>query len=326
MVFFQTVLLLGYAYTHTLTSKLPMRRQLIVHGLMLLLPLLILFPWGPFNLLLPGPPRPGPTRSSPRWGSWPSSSASRSWSSRPPPRCCRRWFTYTGHPAAKDPYFLYGASNLGSMLGLLAYPVIIEWLFGLQSPTFDLTTQNWLWAMGYIVLAVMVFGCVLMVLKAPPSVRLAAEASAPEPPPAEVPQAPSAPVTQVTATPPLARTTTAIRKGAEQRGGRHVQRPGARVTTGAAPISALAPAPPRPYELTWWRRLRWVLLAAVPSSLMLGVTTYISTDISAIPLFWVIPLSLYLLSFIFVFCAGRWSGPRPRTGSCSGYSRSVCCC
>src|SRR5262249_26307524 len=53
--------------------------------------------------------------------------------------------------------------------------------------------------------------------------------------------------------------------------------------------------------ITWGRRLRWVLLAAIPSSLMLGVTTYITTDLAAIPLLWVLPLALYLLSFIIVF-------------------------
>src|SRR5207249_69089 len=51
-------------------------------------------------------------------------------------------------------------------------------------------------------------------------------------------------------------------------------------------------------------RLRWVALAFVPSSLMLGVTTYITLDIAAIPLLWVLPLALYLLSFILVFA--RW--------------------
>jgi spermidine synthase len=53
--------------------------------------------------------------------------------------------------------------------------------------------------------------------------------------------------------------------------------------------------------LTLKERSRWVLLAFVPSSLMLGVTTFLSTDVAAIPLFWIIPLSLYLLSFIIVF-------------------------
>lgn len=48
-------------------------------------------------------------------------------------------------------------------------------------------------------------------------------------------------------------------------------------------------------------RLRWILLAFVPSSLLIGVTTYISTDIASVPLLWVIPLALYLLSFVIVF-------------------------
>jgi hypothetical protein len=48
-------------------------------------------------------------------------------------------------------------------------------------------------------------------------------------------------------------------------------------------------------------RWRWVALAFVPSSLMLSVTTYLTTDIAAIPLLWVLPLALYLLSFVLVF-------------------------
>src|SRR5215218_9579102 len=52
------------------------------------------------------------------------------------------------------------------------------------------------------------------------------------------------------------------------------------------------------------RRLRWVLLAFVPSSLVLGVTTHVTTDLVAVPLLWVIPLALYLLSFVVVFARG----------------------
>ncbi|HWP02225.1 MAG TPA: fused MFS/spermidine synthase [Gemmatimonadaceae bacterium] len=48
-------------------------------------------------------------------------------------------------------------------------------------------------------------------------------------------------------------------------------------------------------------RLRWVLLAFAPSSLLIGVTTYLSTDIAAVPFLWVIPLSLYLLTFVLAF-------------------------
>ncbi len=56
-----------------------------------------------------------------------------------------------------------------------------------------------------------------------------------------------------------------------------------------------------PEHISNMRRIRWVLLAFVPSSLMLSVTTYISTDIAAIPLLWVVPLAIYLLTFIVAF-------------------------
>lgn len=49
------------------------------------------------------------------------------------------------------------------------------------------------------------------------------------------------------------------------------------------------------------RRARWVALAFIPSSLMLAVTTYLSTDVAAVPLFWVLPLGLYLATFIVAF-------------------------
>src|SRR5205085_11688188 len=55
-------------------------------------------------------------------------------------------------------------------------------------------------------------------------------------------------------------------------------------------------------------RVRWIALAFVPSSMMLGVTTHITLDIAAIPLIWVIPLALYLLSFILVFA--NWPAPQ----------------
>lgn len=49
------------------------------------------------------------------------------------------------------------------------------------------------------------------------------------------------------------------------------------------------------------RRLRWVLLALIPSSLMLGVTHYLATDIASVPLLWVIPLALYLSTLVLAF-------------------------
>ena len=49
------------------------------------------------------------------------------------------------------------------------------------------------------------------------------------------------------------------------------------------------------------QRVRWLAFAFVPSSLMLGVTSYLATDIASIPLLWIMPLSIYLLSFVLVF-------------------------
>jgi hypothetical protein len=51
----------------------------------------------------------------------------------------------------------------------------------------------------------------------------------------------------------------------------------------------------------WSTRLRWLLLALAPSSLMLSTTTYLTIDIAAIPLLWVIPLSIYLFTFVLAF-------------------------
>jgi hypothetical protein len=57
------------------------------------------------------------------------------------------------------------------------------------------------------------------------------------------------------------------------------------------------PAP----ALTAGTRLRWLALSFAPSTLMLGVTTYLSTDVAPVPLLWVLPLACYLLTFIVAF-------------------------
>src|SRR5262249_14921399 len=69
----------------------------------------------------------------------------------------------------------------------------------------------------------------------------------------------------------------------------------------AEPESPEEPPEPPPSAAQY---LRWIVLAFVPSSLMIGATTYITTDIAAVPLLWVMPLAIYLLSFILAF--GRW--------------------
>ncbi|MFN3867474.1 MAG: fused MFS/spermidine synthase [Hyphomicrobiaceae bacterium] len=68
------------------------------------------------------------------------------------------WYANTGHPHARDPYFLYGASNLGSLLALLAYPVVIE-------PMLGLATQAALWTAGFVLLAAMIAASGLLMLR-----------------------------------------------------------------------------------------------------------------------------------------------------------------
>jgi hypothetical protein len=164
----------------------------------------------------------------------------------------QKWFTHTGHPAARDPYFLYAASNLGSMLALLGYPTLVEPRLHVQGSSW--LTQTALWSIGYAVLAGLTLLCAL-------TVWLKAAGATPGP---LAPDIPSLNTSSGEAAPPASM----------------VER------------------------LTWARRLSWIALAFVPSSLLLGVTTYITTDLAAVPLLWVLPLAIYLLTFILAF--GRW--------------------
>ncbi len=290
MMFFQTVLLLGYGYTHTASTRLRLKSQLILHACLLALPLVFLFivQASPFDVKSWVPP----TEENPIPATLmllaivvgvPFFVVS---TSAP---LLQKWFSSTGHPAAKDPYFLYGASNLGSLLSLVLYPFLVE-------PFFYLSTQAWIWTVGYIVLAGLILACTAMVWRSPPTVQLAGAVSTdvtaasegePAPPPA-----------------PVQETSTAIQPSSALRA--VVRKKGQKF-----PATAVAPEPKafirdeaRADVMTWGRRLRWILLAAVPSSLMLGVTSYVSTDLSPFPLLWVIPLALYLITFILVF--SKW--------------------
>jgi hypothetical protein len=231
MVFFQAALLAGYAYAHAVPRWLGVRRQAGFHLALLLLPFLVL----PLAIA-PGWKPPGQANPIPWLLGLLSVSVGLPFivvSTSGP--LLQRWFANTGHRAAHDPYFLYTASNLGSMIALLSYPILIE-------PALTLADQRRLWAIGYAVLVILTALCAVCLWRSAP-------ASAPEPGP---------------------------------------------TTSDAWPIQA-------PEKISRWRRLRWVALAFVPSSLMLSATTYLTTDIAAIPLLWIIPLSLYLLSFILVF-------------------------
>jgi hypothetical protein len=226
MLFFQTTLLAGYAYAHLSTRLLGVRRQAALHFVVLCAALLTL-----------------PIGIASGWYS-PSVSSPALWllglltvsiglpffvlSSSGP--LFQKWFANTRHPDANNPYFLYAASNLGSLLALVAYPLLLE-------PRLTVWQQSWVWSAGFGLLTVLVASCGLLLWR--------------EYSPERVAHVPAVERKQATISP--------------------------------------------------MRRLRWLALAFVPSSLLLGTTTYITTDIAAVPFLWVLPLALYLLTFVLVF-------------------------
>ncbi|MFO0849328.1 MAG: fused MFS/spermidine synthase [Gemmataceae bacterium] len=252
MVFFQALLLLGYLYAHHLTTRLPSRRQVSVHLTVLgvtiawLVAAAVLSPKGHpvavFESLAPQ------GQSYPMFGvlallavaiGLPFFVVS---TSAP---LFQKWFADTGHPAAADPYFLYAASNAGSLISLLGYPLLIE-------PSLTLASQAWVWAGGFVVLFALAYACG---------------------------QAVGSPL-----------------------------RPTRNVPKHATAGKGAPPAEPGP---TLMNKMRWLGLAFVPSSLMLGVTFHMTTDIASVPLLWVIPLALYLLTFIIAYSSLLPSWYRP---------------
>jgi len=230
MVFYQTVLFLGYLYAHVLSTKCNFQRQILIHIVVIGISFIAL------PVALPENINP-PTDSNPTF-----------WlmgvlflaiglpffvvSTVSP--LLQKWFASIGHHTSEDPYYLYAASNAGSMVALLSYPFLIE-------PNIGLLEQKFFWSIGYGLLGVLITGCAVVLWRSQQMdwVENTAES--------------------------------------EVVGG----------------ISLLT-------------QIHWLALAFVPSSLLLGLTNFISTDIASVPLLWIIPLTLYLLTFILVF--SKWAG------------------
>lgn len=228
--FFQMALLIGYGYAHFLQKLGTVRRQIVVHIVALALAGLTL-----------------PLRISELMGE-PSSTMPTLWllgvlslsiglpfailSATAP--LVQAWYARTVRgEGVSEPYALYAASNLGSLLALLAYPILMEPLLTLQGQRFS-------WSGGYVAFVLILASLAVLVWR-----NAAARAAAAE---------------------------------------------------GAAEIEL--PTTPSP---TLVQRLTWVALAAIPSSLMLGVTTHLATDVASAPFLWVAPLALYLVTFIIAF-------------------------
>ena len=226
MVFYQSILFLGYLYAHALSTRYQNRPQILIHLVVVLISLLAL------PVALPDNTIP-PTDSNPTlWLCWTlflsiglpffvlSTTAP----------LIQKWFSNIGHESSDDPYFLYAASNTGSLLALLSYPFLLE-------PNIGLVNQQTYWSIGYVLLCVLITVCAWSLWK------------------------------------------------------RQQQQPD-NVSIIDVHVAD---------DLTWATKLHWLALAFVPSSLLLGLTNFISTDIASVPLLWIIPLTVYLLSFIIVF-------------------------
>lgn len=222
MVFFQATLLAGYLYADFLTRRFSAGIQLAIHACVLVAA----------AGCLPLSAQQAPAAASPTVWLLQTLAASVG-----PPffALCitapllQRWFSQTRDPAAGDPYFLYAASNAGSMAGLIAYPLLLE-------PLLSRSSQSLVFTIGYVVTAVAVVGCGMLTI-VQPSVQ-----------------------------------------------------PRRTDSTVASPISS-------------GRSLLIIALAAVPSSLVLGVTQHLTTEVAAVPLLWVMPLAVYLATFILSFSA-----------------------
>ncbi|HZH89665.1 MAG TPA: fused MFS/spermidine synthase [Pyrinomonadaceae bacterium] len=256
MLFFQVMLLAGYAYTLAVSKWLTPRQQVAVHAV-LLLSTTLSFPILISETTLRSVPREG---NPSLWLLWSLLTtvglAFFAVSTNGP--LLQKWFAGTRAASARDPYFLYAASNAGSLLALLSYPFFIE-------PGLALGVQSRLWSLGYALLVLLIAACALAFLRGQAS-GVDTEAR-----------------DDIYAT----KEPHDVETNAET----NPEMTWPRDATGGAEDETLS----------WRRRLRWVALAFVPSSLMLGVTTYFSTDIASLPLLWVVPLSLYLLTLVFAF-------------------------
>lgn len=225
MVFFQAMLLGGYTYAHLSSKFLQPRMQAVLHVALLALCIVVL------PIAIPESwTNPPATENPAPWmlGLMAVAVGAPFFVLAGTAPMLQRWFSTTDHPDAHNPYFLYAASNFGSMAALIAYPLVIEPLLGLQQ-------QSHYWMYGFIALIGLIAAAGFQARKVPAPLAFAPQ----------------------------------------------------------QPANSMVP--------TRKMRLIWLALAFIPSSLMLGVTTYITTDVASAPLLWVIPLALYLLTFIIVF-------------------------
>lgn len=225
MVFFQGMLLGGYIYAHLISKYLKLSLQIICHTVILSLGLFFL----PLAIASGWTPPEGGAQAYWLIGLFAVSVGMPFFAISANAPLLQRWFSRTEHKDADDPYFLYAASNAGSLLSLCLYPVVFEPLLRLQA-------QTEIWAKGYwALIAVILAAGIFAALHQKAQTSLA-------------------------------------------------EKPAVKAT-----------------KITHKQRLLWIFLAFIPSSLMLGVTSHMANNIASAPFLWIIPLALYLLTFVIVF-------------------------
>ena len=218
MVFFQTLLLAGYLYAHYSLRWLRIAHHRLVHALVMLLPLAAL------PIAMPGGWTPPPSANPIAWtlAALAVMVGAPYFALATVSPTLQYWFT-RARGRRREPWMLYAAGNAGSVLALLAYPLLIEPMLGLRQ-------QAWGWAACYVAFLGLMAVCAGLTRDAPPN----------------------------------------------------------RAPAGAASV---------PQRQRWL----WIAYAAIPSVLLLGVTRHIGDEIASIPLLWVVPLALYLGTFIVSF-------------------------
>lgn len=238
MLFFQIGLLAGYAYAHLLVSwfRRQPSSQAWVH-LSLLVVSMFWLPITPEDALKPTGAEASPVGGIlillARTVGLPYMVIA---ASGP---LLQHWFGTVA--AGKSPYRLYAISNLGSLLGLLTYPLWFE-------PIFRLGQQTKLWSGGYVIYGILAAVCASTFL----GKKLSTANETPAPPTDD-------------------------------------------------PATGKTPPPAR-----WIDRVLWVALAACGSLILLATTNQMCQDVAVVPFLWVIPLSLYLITFIIAFDHARW--------------------
>lgn len=278
MLFFQVLLLLGYLYAHVATRYLTPRRQALLHVALLAaaaltLPLAANVSWKPAPSSDPALLLLGMLTATIGLPYFVLSSTG---------PLLQHWFA--GERPGSVPYRLFALSNFGSMLGLLSFPLVLE-------PAFTMPQIGNAWSLAFIAFAA---------LSATLAVRAAGAHGIT-----------SATTASDGAAIALAASAAGMGFGAGA-GAPHRMAlasarnaGGERQATGAGPGGsggrAGADAVPSRCDL-----VMWCVLAAVPTVILMAATSHLTANIAPMPLLWVLPLALYLLTFILCFENSRW--------------------